>query len=82
MGQNSIEEQQQDWRIPESTPRLKKGQIVESPGNKIIVTKAGQWIGMALCTAVLAGGALEQLISNRPANAGTFAPDWLPFAAA
>jgi len=79
---NSIEEQQQDRRKPESSPRAKNGQIMELPDNRLAGTKAGQWIGMALCTAVLAAGALEQLISNRPAKAGTFAPDWLPFAAA
>jgi hypothetical protein len=39
------------------------------------------WIALSLCVAVIMAGALEQLIGNRTANDGAFAPVWLPFAA-
>jgi len=40
------------------------------------------WIALALCAAVLTAGALEQLVRNRPAHLGSFAPHWIPLAAA
>lgn len=45
-------------------------------------SRVEQWIALALCSAVLAAGAMEQFLRTRPANAAPFAPDWLPFAAA
>jgi hypothetical protein len=48
---------------------------------KKVGSKAELWIALALCAAVLAARALEQLFRNRPAYAGTFAPYWLPLAA-
>jgi hypothetical protein len=40
-------------------------------------SKAKSWIALVLCAAVLIAGALEQLVRNL-----TFAPNWLPIAAA
>jgi hypothetical protein len=48
----------------------------DSPG------RAGQWIALALCTAVFAAGVLEQFVRNRPDYAGSFSPFWIPPAAA
>ena len=44
--------------------------------------RAQVWTALALCAAVLAAWVLEQLVRNRPTYAETFAPDWLPLAAA
>ena len=55
---------------------------MESQRNHSLGRGAEPWMALALCVAVLAAGALEQLVRNRPADAGTFAPDWLPLAAA
>ncbi len=44
--------------------------------------RAERWIALILCAAVPAAGALKHLVRNRPAYAPTFAPDWLPLAAA
>ena len=44
--------------------------------------RAQVWTALALCAAVLAAWVVEQLVRNRPAYAETFAPDWLPLAAA
>jgi len=44
--------------------------------------KAEPWIALALCAAVLLGWALGHLVGNRLDYATSFAPDWLPFAAA
>ena len=55
---------------------------MESQSNHSPGSRAEPWIALALCAAVLAAGALEHLVRNRPADAGTFAPDWLPLAAA
>src|SRR5512144_2469983 len=55
---------------------------MESQRNHSLGHRAELWIVLALCVAVLAAGALEQLVRHRPADAGTFAPDWLPLAAA
>jgi hypothetical protein len=41
-----------------------------------------RWIALVLCAAVLAARVLEQLVRSRPVYAGTFAPYWLPLAAA
>jgi hypothetical protein len=45
-------------------------------------TQKEQWIALALCILVLIAGALEQFISNRLTYADTFAPLWIPIAAA
>ncbi len=55
---------------------------MESQSSHTVGSRAEPWIALALCAAVLAAGALEQLVRNRPAYAGTFAPDWIPLAAA
>jgi hypothetical protein len=47
----------------------------QSPGSRV-----EPWIALALCVAVLAARGLEQLVRQRPAGAGTFAPYWLPLA--
>lgn len=44
-------------------------------------SRAGAWVALALCAAVLAAGTLKRLVPNRPAYAQTFAPDWLALAA-
>ena len=46
-----------------------------------LASRAEPWIALALCAAVLAARALEQLTRGRPADAQTLAPDWLPLAA-
>jgi hypothetical protein len=43
--------------------------------------RAWVWIAMALCAAVVAARALEQLVRNQPTYADGFAPVWLPLAA-
>ena len=55
---------------------------MESQSSHSLGSRAEPWIALALCAAVLVAGALEQLVRNRPAYAETFAPDWLPLAAA
>lgn len=49
----------------------------KSPGSKV-----EPWIALALCAAVPLSRAIEHLNSNRPAHVQSFAPDWLPLAAA
>jgi hypothetical protein len=55
---------------------------MESQSSHSLGSRAEPWIALALCTAVLAARTVEQLFRNRPAYAGTFAPYWLPLAAA
>ena len=55
---------------------------MESQGGQSRVSRAEPWIALVLCAAVLAARAVEQLVHNRPAHAGSFAPYWLPLAAA
>jgi hypothetical protein len=55
---------------------------MEPQSSHSLGSRAEPWIALALCAVVLAAGALEQLVRNRPAHAETFAPDWLPLAAA
>ncbi len=55
---------------------------MKSQSSHTLGSRAEPWIALALCAAVLAAGALEQLVRNRPAYAETFTPDWLPLAAA
>ncbi|MCL5257406.1 MAG: hypothetical protein M1319_06375 [Chloroflexi bacterium] len=45
-------------------------------------SKAEPWIALSLCAAVLLGGVVKPLVGNLPAYAYSFAPDWLPIAAA
>jgi hypothetical protein len=54
---------------------------VESQSRHSLGSRAEPWIAVALCAAVLAARALEQLVRNRPAYARAFAPYWLPLAA-
>ncbi len=77
----SFEEQQQNFRIHESSTPRKKGQTKESLSNPVIVTKTEQWIAIALCAAVLVACTFEQLINPNPVQSKTFAPIWLPLAA-
>jgi hypothetical protein len=53
----------------------------ESQKNHTPISRADWWFAMALCVAVIATWTLEQLVRNQPANAGAFAPVWLPLAA-
>ena len=55
---------------------------MESQSNHSRGSRAEPWIALALCAAVVAAGALEQLARDRPAYAEVFAPGWLPLAAA
>jgi hypothetical protein len=48
-----------------------------SPGSRV-----EPWVALGLCAAVVVARAIEQLVRNRPGHAGTFAPYWLPLAAA
>jgi hypothetical protein len=81
MRPKSLEEQQQNFRIPESSTLPKKEQIRESLSNPIVVTKTEQWIAIALCAVVLVVWAFEHLIHYTPVESKTFAPVWLPLAA-
>jgi len=54
---------------------------MESQSSQSRGSRAEPWIALVLCSAVLAARALEHLVRNRPANAETFAPYWLPLAA-
>jgi hypothetical protein len=55
---------------------------MESQSGQSLGGRAEPWMAMVLCAAVLAAKAVEQLVRNRPAYAGSFAPYWLPLAAA
>jgi hypothetical protein len=46
-----------------------------------MIRRAEPWIALALCSAALLGWIVEHFISNRPAYAATFSPDWIPLAA-
>lgn len=54
---------------------------MKSQDSYVLDRRSEKWIALALCAAVMAAGALKQFIQNQPANAGTFAPGWIPFAA-
>src|SRR5271157_5825954 len=69
-------------RVQSEFGQQKKGWIMESQSNHSLGSRAEPWIAMALCAAVLLSRTVEHLVSNRPAHAKSFAPDWLPFAAA
>jgi len=75
---NSNEKQQ----FPGSSPLPGKEQIIESQSSHKSGSRAGQWIALALCAAVLLSGALEQFLRNQPDYARTFAPNWIAIAAA
>ncbi len=49
---------------------------------KTTQSRSEAWIALALCTAVFVAGVVELLLPGRPAYADSFAPDWLPLAAA
>lgn len=55
---------------------------MESQSSHTLGSRVEPWIALALCAAVLAAGALAQLVPNRMAYAEAFAPGWLPLAAA
>jgi len=48
---------------------------------KIIHSNLEAWIALVLCATVVAAGVVSVLLPERPAYAGSFAPDWLPLAA-
>ncbi len=54
---------------------------MESLSRHALSRRAEEWIGLALCAAVLSGWAVEQLVPDRPDYARIFAPDWLPIVA-
>ena len=56
--------------------------ITREKHRKTVIAGREPWIALALCAATLAAGVLAQLVHDRPAYAGNFAPDWLPLAAA
>jgi hypothetical protein len=55
---------------------------MEPPSRNTLGRRAEPWIAVALCAAVAAVGALEQLVRTRPVNGPTLAPDWIAGAAA
>jgi len=55
---------------------------METAEQPLTGSRAEPWIALALCAAVAAAGALKHLVGDRPAYAATFAPHWLPLAAA
>jgi hypothetical protein len=55
---------------------------MESRHHHTLDSRVAPWIALALCAAVLGAGAFEQFVRSRPAHAGTFAPNWIPLAAA
>jgi hypothetical protein len=55
---------------------------METLGSRSRGSRARPWVALALCVAVLAAWALEELVRNRPAYAEHFAPSWSPLAAA
>lgn len=55
---------------------------MESRSRHSLGSRAEPWIALALCAAVLLGGVVKPLVGNLPAYAYSFAPDWLPVAAA
>jgi hypothetical protein len=55
---------------------------MESRWSRSSVSRAEPLIALALSAAVLVGGVLEQFVRDRPAYAESFAPHWLPLAAA
>jgi len=55
---------------------------MKSQTRHLLGSKAESWIALALCAAVAAAGALQQLVHDRPAYAERSGPDWLPLAAA
>jgi len=55
---------------------------MESQSSHTQGSKAELWIVLTLCAVLLAAEALEQRVRNWPTYAETFAPDWLPLAAA
>jgi hypothetical protein len=55
---------------------------MESHSGRSLGSMAEPWMALVPCAAVLAARAVEQLVHSRPAYAGSFAPYWLPLAAA
>jgi hypothetical protein len=66
------------WAI---SPSRKGWMIMELRISKSLGSSVEPLIGLALCVAVLLSMAMGHLVSNRPAHAQSFAPDWLPLAA-
>lgn len=55
---------------------------MESQSSHSRGSRAEPRIALALCVAVLAAGAMQCMVRDRPADARAFSPDWLPLAAA
>ena len=55
---------------------------MESRSRQSLGSRAEPWMALTLCAAVMLGPAAELLFRNRPADVQTFAPNWLPLAAA
>ena len=56
---------------------------MESRSPQLVRSRVEPWIGLAICEAVVACWAIQQLVPNRPDAVQAFAaPDWLPLAAA
>jgi hypothetical protein len=64
-----------------TSPTAQEGRIMETQSSHSVGGRAEPWIALALCAAVLAARALEQLVRHRPPYAASFAPYWLPLAA-
>jgi hypothetical protein len=69
-------------KLDERAKRLREGWIMEPESSHTLGRRVEPGIALALCAAVLGAGVLEELVRNRPAHAGNFAPDWIPLAAA
>lgn len=55
---------------------------MESQNNRSLGSRVERWIALALCAAVLLGEVVKPLVVNQLAYPYSFAPDWLPIAAA
>lgn len=55
---------------------------MESQSSRSLASRAEPWMALAFCAAVSVARAMEYLVHDQPAYAESFAPDWLPFAAA
>jgi hypothetical protein len=55
---------------------------MESQSSPSLGSRTEPWLALALCAAVGATEVLQHVVRSRPVQAVTFAPDWLPLAAA
>jgi hypothetical protein len=65
-----------------SSLRTRKERIIYSLKSQTLGIRAELWIALVLCAAMLAASALGQFVHNRPDYAESFAPKWIPLAAA